>query len=91
MACGKPVLAGNKDGSVDTLSGGELGALVDPDNVDEIADALIQILRGTYPNPLMYQPAELCKKVIEKFGFERFSETLRGYLGEFLGKDQDVT
>lgn len=83
MACGKPVLAGNKDGSVDALCGGEFGALVDPDNINEIAQTLIQILRGTYPNPLMYQPEELRKKVVERFGFERFSETLQGYLQEF--------
>ncbi|MGI9087341.1 MAG: glycosyltransferase family 4 protein [Chthoniobacterales bacterium] len=44
MACGKPVIAGNKDGSVDAVLGGELGALVDPDSVQEIAETLIAIL-----------------------------------------------
>ncbi len=44
MACGKPVLAGNKDGSVDPLLNGEIGLLVDPDDVQEIANALIAIL-----------------------------------------------
>lgn len=44
MACGKPVLAGDKDGSVDALLGGELGALVDPDDVAQIAETLIAIL-----------------------------------------------
>lgn len=83
MACGKPVLAGNKDGSVDALCGGEFGALVDPDNVEEVAEALIQILRGTYPNPLMYQPVDLRNNVLERFGFARFRETLHGYLQEF--------
>ncbi len=47
MACGKPVLAGNKDGSVDALLGGKLGALVDPDDVAQIAETLIAILGAT--------------------------------------------
>ena len=48
MACGKPVLAGNKDGSVDALRQGELGVLIDPDNIEEIASALIGVLNKTY-------------------------------------------
>jgi glycosyltransferase involved in cell wall biosynthesis len=44
LACGKPVIAGNKDGSVDALLNGRLGVLVDPDNVDEIAEAMIRVL-----------------------------------------------
>jgi glycosyltransferase involved in cell wall biosynthesis len=44
LACGKPVIAGNKDGSVDPVLNGRLGVLVDPDSVEEIAAALIAIL-----------------------------------------------
>ena len=44
LSCGKPVLAGNKDGSVDALLNGKLGTLVDPDDPAEIAEALIRIL-----------------------------------------------
>ncbi len=43
-ACGKPVLAGNKDGSVDAVLNGEIGALVDPEDVAQIAETLIAIL-----------------------------------------------
>ncbi|WP_017314707.1 glycosyltransferase [Mastigocladopsis repens] len=80
LACGKPVLAGNKDGAIDALCHGELGALVNPDNVEEIAKTLIKILQGTYPNPLMYQPEALRLMVIHKFGFEHFKQTLASYL-----------
>jgi len=79
LACKKPVLGGNQDGAVDALCNGELGALVNPDNVTEIAQTLIQILQKTYPNPLFYQ-SDLQKKVIETFGFERFKQTLANYL-----------
>ncbi len=76
LACGKPTLGGNKDGAIDALCHGELGALVDPDDVGAIAQTLIQILQGTYPHPIIYQPEVLRQKVIDRFGFERFKQTL---------------
>jgi phosphatidyl-myo-inositol dimannoside synthase len=76
LACGKPALGGNQDGAIDALCQGELGALVDPDDVDAIANTLIQILQGTYPSPLMYQPELLRQKIIELFSVEQFNKTL---------------
>jgi hypothetical protein len=63
---------GDRDGAIDALCHGELGALVNPDDVDSIAQTLVQILQGTYPNPLMYQPELLRQKVIEIYGFDKF-------------------
>jgi glycosyltransferase involved in cell wall biosynthesis len=80
LACGKPTLGGNQDGAQDALCQGELGALVNPDDIEAIAQTIIQILQGIYPNPLMYQPEALREKVINKFGFEQFQKTLGGYL-----------
>ncbi|WP_017711650.1 glycosyltransferase [Prochlorothrix hollandica] len=80
LACGKPTLGGNQDGGIDALCQGELGALVDPDNIDEIAHTLIQILQGSYPHPLMYQPQALRQKVIEVYGFQAFQDKLLGLL-----------
>ncbi len=76
LACGKATVGGNKDGAIDALCQGELGALVDPDDLDAIAKTLIQILQGTYPNPIMYQPELLRQKVIDYFSIERFNKTL---------------
>jgi glycosyltransferase involved in cell wall biosynthesis len=84
LACGKPVLAGNQDGSVDALCHGEFGALVDPDNLEAIGETLIQILQGSYPNPLIYQPEVLRQKVINTFGFERFQQTLAQLMENYL-------
>ncbi|MGJ5627867.1 glycosyltransferase [Nostoc sp. CALU 1950] len=84
LACGKPVLGGNQDGAIDALYHGELGALVNPDNVEEIARTLVQIIQGIYPNQLMYQPDILRQKVIDYFGFERFQTTLAKYLDKHL-------
>jgi glycosyltransferase involved in cell wall biosynthesis len=84
LACGKPVLAGNRDGSVDALLNGELGALIDPDDPEEIANSLISILRGAYPHELMYKPEALRQKVSESYGFDRFADSLSRYLQEFF-------
>lgn len=84
MASGKPTLAGNKDGSVDALCNGELGVLVDPDNVQLIAKTLVEILNHTFPHPLIYNPEKLRKRVVEVYGVEQFKETLRNNLSEFF-------
>lgn len=82
LACGKPALGGNQDGAVDALCGGKLGALVDPDNIEAIAQALIQILQGKYPNPLMYQPEALRQAVIDIYGMAAFQRRLTDLLQE---------
>jgi glycosyltransferase involved in cell wall biosynthesis len=76
LACGKPTLGGNQDGAIDALCHGELGVLVDPDDVGAITQTLIQILQGTYLHPILYKPGILRQKVIDNFGFERFKKTL---------------
>jgi glycosyltransferase involved in cell wall biosynthesis len=83
LACGKPTLGGNQDGAIDALNHGEFGALVDPLDVDVIAKTLIQILQGTYPNPLIYQPEALRQKVIDKFGFSQFNQSLAKLIHNF--------
>jgi hypothetical protein len=60
-----------------------LGALVNPDDVEAIAQTLVQILQGTYPNPLMYQPELLREKVIDIYGFDKFQQTLGNLINEW--------
>lgn len=84
LACGKPTLGGNQDGAIDALANGELGVLVNPDDVDAIAQTLTQILQKTHPHPLLYQPHALRQKVIEYFGFEQFQKTLVTLLEKHL-------
>lgn len=80
LACGKPVLAGNQDGSVDALCHGKLGVLVDPDKVDEIADALVKMLQREYAHPLIYNPQALRQSVLDIYGFDQFKETVATFL-----------
>jgi glycosyltransferase involved in cell wall biosynthesis len=88
LACGKPALGGSKDGAVDALQHGRLGALVDPDDTREIAETLLAILEKTYPNDLMYRPEALRRAVLEAFGVERFRQTLSSYLEEFFAETE---
>src|SRR6266404_1679206 len=76
LGCGKPVLAGNKDGSVDAVLNGKLGALVDPDNVSEIANALIESVSRKQSNGAISDADTLRSKVIAAYGYERFREIL---------------
>jgi len=80
LGCGKPVLAGNKDGSVDAVLNGALGVLVDPDNVMEIANALIAIISRRHSNGMVSDPAELRSRVIDAYGYQRFREMLADVL-----------
>ncbi len=85
LACGKPVLAGNKDGSRDALNDGELGLLVDPDDTAEIASEIIRVLRRQHPHPNLFRPELLRQRVTELFGLDRFKREVADRLRPFLG------
>ena len=80
LACGKPTIGGNQDGAIDALCHGELGVLVNPDNIDEIGETIVEIIQGKYPLPILYQPEEIRQKVIEVYGFNRFKDTISALL-----------
>ena len=80
MFYGLPVIAGNKDGSVDALCNGELGIIVNPDNIAEITGALKKIL----DNPAAFKPSQ--QKLKEQFSYEWYKRKLYKCL-ESLGKN----
>lgn len=84
LACGRPVLAGNKDGSCDALADGELGLLVDPDNLEEIAVEIVKVLQGKHPHPYIYRREYLQQRVTELFGFQKFKQTVAERLAPFI-------
>jgi len=52
-ACGKPVIAGRSGGVSEAVVDGQTGILVDPENVDEIAKAVLTLLKdGGYAGKL---------------------------------------
>jgi phosphatidylinositol alpha-1,6-mannosyltransferase len=48
-ACGLPVVAGNRDGSIDALADGAIGTTVDPDQEADLAAAVSAALDGAVP------------------------------------------
>ena len=84
LACGKPVLAGNRDGAIEPLQGGMLGCSIDPFDVESVADSLIQIIEGTYPHEIVYRPEILREKTVGQFEFGVFQNRLKFLISEFL-------
>ena len=68
---GKPVIAGNIDGSVDALKNGVFGLLVNPANQQQITDAVIAVIK----NKQQYIPN--AAMVSAHFGFDVYKEKLR--------------
>jgi len=73
LVSGRPVIAGNRDGSRDAVLDGELGILVDPDDTDSTARAIIEMLKGRAPRRF-YDREFLRRRVLEIYGYEKFKE-----------------
>ena len=80
LACGLPVVAGNVDASGEALLRGELGMLVDPDAVGEIAAACVRLLTRRIEDHAFLDPSRLSSRVTEAFGPEAFRAALRRLL-----------
>ena len=70
MHYGKPVIAGNKDGSVDALANGKFGLLVNPD--DQIA--VTNAVREMIINKQLYVPNHQLVK--QYFGYKKYKLNL---------------
>jgi glycosyltransferase involved in cell wall biosynthesis len=83
LVCGKPVLAGNSDGSSEPLQNGQLGTLVNVDDVAQIATGIIGILRerGARSREQEEKNGEqLREETLRKFGFDHFRDQVRQLL-----------
>ena len=72
LACGLPVIAGNKDGSADALMNSKLGELIDPDSNRQIFSALLKLLQNHI--------SPKTNEVLNNFSFKSFKERLRKYV-----------
>ena len=81
LACGKPVIAGNKDGSIDAVLGGDVGILIDPDNLSAIKQAIINVLKRNC-EPRLLDKGYLRKRILNEFGFQKFKERLTTVLSK---------
>lgn len=80
LACGTPVLAGNRDGSTDALDSGRLGTLVDPLSDEEITTGISALLRREGP-AWWFDPQHLSKELKATYGRARFREKISGLIG----------
>ncbi|MBI2035439.1 MAG: glycosyltransferase family 4 protein [Candidatus Liptonbacteria bacterium] len=85
LSCGIPVIAGNQDGSGTPLLGGEIGLLVNPDDIHEIAQSIVNVLTGKVRKELLDR-AFLRQKVLSKFGIELFPKRVDELLLRFFNK-----
>ncbi len=74
MACGLPVIAGNKDGSTEALQFGELGTLIDPDSQEQLRAAIKNVLQQKKESGVLQQ------KMLSYFSFDKYKERLQQHL-----------
>ena len=60
MACGLPVICGNVDGSVDDIRDGQLGRAVNPDDLEELEEAIVDYLETPLPLLRRYEMQKQC-------------------------------
>jgi glycosyltransferase involved in cell wall biosynthesis len=86
LSCGKPVVAGNKDGSADAVLNGRIGLLIDPDDPAQIADAIIQILSRRDSAEAIKERQRFRREAIDAYGYPRFVERLREIVDSVMVK-----
>jgi len=74
MFYGLPVIAGNKDGSVDALLQGQLGSLLDPLNIEEIENAIMDVLS----QPDEFKPDR--NLLLSHFGYDAYKKKINHLL-----------
>ena len=77
MACGIPVIAGNKDGSQDAVVRGEIGTLIDPEDEGQIFSSLKCALAKEL-NP--EERKQIQQKVLGYFSYDCFVKRLKEIL-----------
>jgi asparagine synthase (glutamine-hydrolysing) len=81
LACGVPVIAGNKDGSVDVVLNGEIGVLIDPHDSHQLDEAIRSFVKRKIDKKLL-DPSRLREEVLTHYGFDRFRENVRAVFRE---------
>jgi len=79
LMCGKPVIAGNKDGSRDAVLDGELGVLIDPDDPTALKNSILGILKGE----IVFDSKTLKNRAEEEYGYENFKTKIKALINEF--------
>lgn len=73
LASGVPVVAGNIDASREAILDGRLGILVNPESVEEIAGAILRVLKKKVPSRLL-DGGYLRREALRAYGFDTFTK-----------------
>lgn len=76
-ACGVPSIAGNKDGSTDALLNGELGTLIDPDDENELEEAIIELINSCIQDDFSNCIQQKC---FANFSFQQYAKNIQAML-----------
>jgi glycosyltransferase involved in cell wall biosynthesis len=81
MACGIPVVASSEDASQEAVCGGELGQVVEPDNLDSVKTGILSALRepSGVPDGLDY------------FSVDRFTERWHRAISNWIQQVSSVS
>ena len=82
QSCGKPVIAGRYGGSSDAVLHGETGYLVHPENSNEIAERIINILKNKRLSKRMGRKAR--EWVFANFSCKIFKDRIKNTLKDFI-------
>ena len=85
LACGKPVIAGDRGGARDAVLNGRLGRMVDPHDLDRLAGTILEFVTGRAPAALT-EPARLSRECLRRFGFAAFEERVRNLVAGLHGR-----
>ena len=85
IACAKPVIAGNRDGSRDALLDGKTGILVNPDDINKISETIINVLQGKVSENLL--DANYLRQVaVEHFSLRKFTQDAKKIFSGVVGQ-----
>lgn len=80
-ACGCKTISGNIDGSTDAMLNGELGRMVNPDNPEEIKEAIINSLKQLHNHQTALS---IQKKCLANFSHQKYLQRTQDLLNKIL-------
>lgn len=75
--CGNQIIGGNVDGSTDALLNGQLGQMINPDNKEEIIEAINKAI----DNKNNHQSGVQQELTLQHFGFEQYIKKVNSLIG----------
>ena len=80
LACGKPIIGGSQgEESEERIFNNKLGYIIDPDNKQELRDAIVKSLRDG-ASDILLNPELMQKNILNEYGKDRFNERVKNIM-----------